>query len=170
MRVCLASWVAAAVLVAAVSGFAQEDVGEDPDGPAVGMRLTGAAEARMVLRRAEALGLSPETVAAVKEVSEEAQARGAELREKMRASSARIGDLLAQETLDEKAALEEADAIGLLWAEGLKRRIRTSAKLRSLLTAEQREKLAELRRKGRLPRADAEASQANPRAQSGAEE
>jgi Spy/CpxP family protein refolding chaperone len=131
--------------------------GEDPEGPAVGMRLTGVAEARMILRRAQALGLSEDTVAAVKGVSEEAQAAGAEPRNEVQAATARIGELLAQEMLDEQAALAAADAIGLLWAEGLKRRIRTSAKLRSLLTPEQRRKLAELRQTGRLPRAESEA-------------
>jgi Spy/CpxP family protein refolding chaperone len=131
--------------------------GEDPEGPAVGMRLTGVAEARMILRRAQALGLSEDAVAAVKGVYEEAQAAGAEPRNEVQAATARIGELLAQEMLDEQAALAAADAIGLLWAEGLKRRIRTSAKLRSLLTPEQRRKLAELRQTGRLPRAESEA-------------
>jgi hypothetical protein len=132
------SWVVAAALVAAVPVLAQEDVGEDPDGPAIGMRLSGVAEARMILRRAQVLGLSPDTVAAVKEVSEKAQAAGNEGRSEIQSAAVRIGELLAQESLDEKAALAAADELGHLWAQGLKRRIRTSAELRGLLPTPKR--------------------------------
>ncbi len=113
------------------------------------MHAGGGGQPGMHLRMLEGvidqLGLS-ETVRknvkdAVYEASKQAIALGAELAQ----AKLELGRLLDADKADVDAALKQADKVGQLQTELIKLRVRTLLKIQSLLSAEQRKKLRQLR-------------------------
>ena len=135
---------AAAFGVASVA--AAQDAGA-PGGPGVGAGFAGGIEARWLERHASELGLDEPTLAKVRAIGEEANDAWNRRAEQMRAESKRLAEALAEELPDEAALTKQAREVGRTWTEGLEERMRTTVKLRKLLTPEQRKQAAELRRK-----------------------
>jgi len=124
-------------------GFAQAAAGRYPP---------GRAEARLIERNAEELGLDEETVAAVKKLADQSREEDQKAVEATGKAWARMRELLDQELPDEAALLEQGAAISRASGEAHKRRLLTTLRVRSLLTPEQRAKFMELRKQARPPR------------------
>ena len=129
---------AAALGVAAVA--AAQDAGP-------GANFAGAAEARWLERHAKELGLDEKTLAAVRKMGEEARDAALRHQEELRTEGKRLAEELSAEMPDAAGLAKRAEVIGRIWTAALKERLRVSAKLRELLTPEQRKKAAELRQK-----------------------
>ena len=129
--------------VAAAQGGGQPAAGD----PSPGAGFAGAAEARWLERHASELGLDEKTLAAVRKIGDEVRDAARRRQEELRAEARQLSEKLAEEMPDKAALAKQADAVGRVWTEALKERLRASAKLRELLTPEQRKKAAELRRK-----------------------
>jgi Spy/CpxP family protein refolding chaperone len=142
-----AAAVATAAIGVAASAGAQGG-GEAGGGvPGVGVGFAGAIEARWLERHAGELGLDEPTLAKVRAIGEEASSEWKRHAEQLRSESRRLSEGLAGELPDEAALARQAQAMGRVWTEGLEARLRSTVKLRQLLTPEQRRKAAELRQK-----------------------
>jgi Spy/CpxP family protein refolding chaperone len=144
--------VATAAVATAAIGIAAPAAaqgGGEPEGgpPGVGVGFAGATEARWLERHASELGLDEPTLAKVRAIGEEASGAWNRHVEELRAESRRLSEGLAAELPDEAALAKQAQAMGRVWTEGLEERLRATVKLRKLLTPEQRQKAAELRKK-----------------------
>ena len=138
---------AAAQEGAAQEGVAPEEAAPEGAAPGVGLGFAGATEARWLERHAKELGLDEATLARVRAIGEEAGADWNRRMGEIRAESRKLAEQLAADLPDEAALAKQARAMGGRWTEGLEERLRTSVKLRKLLTPEQRKQAAELRRK-----------------------
>lgn len=125
----------AGVLLLAAPSFAGPPGG--PGGPHHGPR--GPEE--FILRESKSLGLDQKTTQAIQQVVAAQREEARSLEEERDAARKKLGDLLTQEPLDEKAALAQADAIGRIDTAMRKHRLETMFKIRALLTPEQRQKL-----------------------------
>lgn len=108
-----------------------------PGGPHHGPR--GPEE--FILRESKSLGLDEKTTQAIQKVVAAQREKARSLEEERDAARRKLGDLLTQEPLDEKAALAQADALGRIDTEMRKHRLETMFEIRALLTPEQRQKL-----------------------------
>ncbi len=95
------------------------------------------------------LGLDDQTQAAIDEIVGESQERARELRPKLRGMHREMHDLLSQDTPDELAVMQQAEAIGQAETELHKYRLQTLIKIRALLTDEQRAELTRIREETR---------------------
>lgn len=136
--------VAAAALGIASAAFAQ--AGPEAGGPVPGGGFAGLGEARWLERHAKELGLDDETVGEVRKIAEEARGAASKRMDESREAARRLTQMLGEELPDEAAVAKQADAVGRIWTQGLEERVRTSIRLRKLLTPEQRKKAAELRK------------------------
>lgn len=107
--------------------------------------MAGAPEGFFIERHAEAIGISADTLAAVKAAAEAGRKAAAEKFEDLNAARKRLDTLLREKQPDEAALLRETEAMGRAWTANLEERMRTSVKIRQLLNDEERTKLAELR-------------------------
>jgi Spy/CpxP family protein refolding chaperone len=131
------------VAVVSAAGLTQAQVARrGAPGP---IRMAGAVEAQLVERNAEQLGVDADTLAAVKAAGEAGRAAASVHVEALGKARERLEKLLQSELPDEKALVAAADSMGQAWTQNLQERMRTSVKIRMLLTAEQRVKLAALR-------------------------
>ena len=136
---------AVAALGAAAVAAAQGGGGPEAGGaPGAGFASMG--EARWLERHAGEIGLDEKTVAEVKAIGEEARSAASRRMDELRKEGRKLSEMLAEENLDEAALKKQAESVGRLWTQGLEERIRTSVRLRKLLTPEQRKKAAELRK------------------------
>lgn len=138
--------VAAAALGVAAVAAAQGGGGPEAGGAVPGAGFASMGEARWLERHAGELGLDEKTVAQVRAIGEEARSAASRRMDELRSQGRRLSEMLAEENLDEKALMKQADSVGRLWTQGLEERVRTSVRLRNLLTPEQRKKAAELRK------------------------
>jgi len=129
--------------VAAAQGGREPDAGA----PGVGAGFAGAVEARWLERHASELGLDEKTLEAVRKIGDEVRDAARRRQEELRAEAKRLSEKLTEEMPDKAALAKQADAVGRVWTEALKERLRASVKLRELLTPDQRKKASELRRK-----------------------
>jgi Spy/CpxP family protein refolding chaperone len=136
--------VAAAALGIASAAFAQ--AGPEAGGPFPGGGFAGMGEARWLERHAKELGLDDKTLAEVRKIGEEARGAASKRMDESREAGRRLTQMLGEELPDEAAITRQADAVGRIWTQGLEERVRTSVRLRRLLTPEQRKKAAELRK------------------------
>ncbi len=109
------------------------------------LQQAGAPEAEIIEANADALGLDADTLVAVKATAEAGRTAAKEQFEAMGESRKRIQALLREPLPDAAALLKEVDVLGSARTENMRSRVRTSLKIRSLLTEEQRTKFAELR-------------------------
>jgi len=149
-RRCSVRIAAAAVALALAPMAAAEETDEAKQAtaapPSMEMRLAGAPEALLAERNAESLGLDAKTVAAVKALAEEARASASKNRDEFQKSVRKMNQLLGAPLPDAEALDRQANELGSVWSAGWKARLHTSLQVRELLTAEQRLKLAELRK------------------------
>jgi len=118
-------------------------------GPRVG---PGVAEVRLVERNAEQLKLDEKTIAAVQELAAEVSARDEKLNGQMREERLKLRDLLDEALPEEAALMKQAAAVSSLALEMQKHQLKTSLRVRKLLTPEQRTELMELRKNVKQPR------------------
>ena len=143
----LAGCVAAALFGIADFAAAQGATEMEPGVPGIGAGFAGGIEARWLERHAKDLGLDEKTLAAVRKIAEESRDANNRHAEELRTESRRLGEKLDEEMPDVKVLAKQAEAMGRVWTDALKERVETSARLRQLLTPEQRKQAAELRRK-----------------------
>jgi Spy/CpxP family protein refolding chaperone len=135
----------AGVAVASV-GFAQPPFGGH-HGP--GGHHRGPGPHGFLEEHAAQLGLDDGTRGAIDEIVDESQERARELRRELRGLHREMRDLLSQETPDEVAVMQQAEAIGQAETELHKYRLQTLIKIRALLTDEQRAELSRIREETR---------------------
>jgi Spy/CpxP family protein refolding chaperone len=120
----------------------------------------GLAEARLVKERAEAIGVGEETLEKLEKLVAEVREKEDELRGKTAESENQVRVLLDENMPDEKALLEAGGVGSDVARETRRLRLRTSLRVRALLTKEQLKKFMELRKEaigkrrkhGRRPR------------------
>ena len=142
----LTALLAGLAIASAVS--AQPRFGGPPggDGPgAFGGPPPGGGPDRFIQEHASQLGLDEETVEAIEAIVDESREQTREQREELRELHREMRDLLSQDTPDEAAVMEQADAIGQAEVALHKHRLGALLKIRGLLTEEQRAELAEIR-------------------------
>jgi Spy/CpxP family protein refolding chaperone len=112
---------------------------------------------------AEALGLDDETLTAIRSIVEKSKGTGDQLHARLRELHEGMKTLLAQDTPDESAVMQQIDSIGLAETEMHKHRLGTMLEIRALLTPEQREAMTQLREdsRGRWKHALREACEAD---------
>jgi Spy/CpxP family protein refolding chaperone len=98
---------------------------------------------------AEALDLDEETLSAIRSIVEESKDRGDQLHSKLRELHKGMKALLAQDSPDESAVMQQVDSIGAAEVEMQRHRLGTMLKIRALLTPEQREEMTRLREDSR---------------------
>jgi Spy/CpxP family protein refolding chaperone len=91
------------------------------------------------------LGLDEETREAIRDVVRESRESSEELRDELRGLHREMKRALSQDAPDESAVMLLADRIGMLETSLHKHRLAAMLAIRSVLTPEQREQLAELR-------------------------
>jgi Spy/CpxP family protein refolding chaperone len=129
----------AGVAIASV-GFAQ---------PPFGGYRPGGGPDRFTAEHAVQLGLDDETRAAIDEIVDASRTRARELRVERRGLHQEMQQLLSQETPDEAAVMQQAEAIGQTETELHKHRLETLIRIRALLTDEQRAELIGIREETR---------------------
>ena len=137
----------AASLAVPASAFAQ---GPGPGPGAAQKRFPpGLAEAPLIVKNAEKLGVDAETVAKIEKMTEESRRQDEKQREEMRAAWEKLREMFEQPLPDEKALVAQAGKVSNLWSEMHERRVRMTYRVRALLTEEQREKFMKLRGEAR---------------------
>jgi len=136
----------AVAALGAAAGAAAQGGGGPEAGGAPGAGFASMGEARWLERHAGEIGLDEKTVAEVRAIGEEARSAASRRMDELRKEGRKLSEMLAEENLDEAALKKQAESVGRLWTQGLEERIRTSVRLRKLLTPEQRKKAAELRK------------------------
>jgi Spy/CpxP family protein refolding chaperone len=129
----------AGVAVANVA-FAQHPMG----GP-----RPGGGPDRFIEEHAAQLGLDDQTRQSIDQIVDESRVRARELRVELRGMHQEMRDLLSQQTPDEAAVMQQAEAIGQTETALHKHRLETLIKIRALLTDEQRAELMEIREETR---------------------
>ncbi len=99
----------------------------------------------MLERAIDQLGLSEAARKKVKDAIYDAAKQGIALGAELAQARLDLGRLLEADKPDADAALKQADKIGQLQTELIKLRVRTLLKIQTLLSAEQRKKLRQLR-------------------------
>jgi Spy/CpxP family protein refolding chaperone len=99
--------------------------------------------------RLESLDLEAETLAAARELLDQARHERRAARDVVRQARQRMHELLAEETPDVAEVLAQAESIGALETEAKKARLRTVLAVRALLTPEQWAQLQEMPEGGR---------------------
>ena len=102
----------------------------------------------LVMRHAAEIGLDEKQRAAIKEAVVKVQARFLDLQWDLQGESERMAGLLQQSPVEEAAVLTQADKVMGLEREIKKAHLALLVKIKNLLTAAQRAKLTELRRRG----------------------
>ena len=129
----------AGVAIASV-GFAQ---------PPFGGPRPGGGPDRFTTEHAAQLGLDDPTREAIDQIVDESRKRARELRGELRGLHQDLHELLSQETPDEAAVMQQAEAIGQAETELHKHRLETLIRIRALLTDEQRAELIGIREETR---------------------
>jgi Spy/CpxP family protein refolding chaperone len=107
-------------------------------------RDAGAQLDSFIAEYAERLGLDQETWAAIRTIVEASRAQGEPRRTELRQAYAQMRTLLSQETPNEAAVMQQADAIGALELAIRKQRLQVMLQIRALLTPAQRQELMHL--------------------------
>ena len=138
---------AALALVALVSASAQaQPANRRPGFP------PGLAEARLIRERSEAIGIGEETLAKLEALATETREKEEELRTRTVEAENGVRELLDENMPTEKA-LMDAGLVGWTVARDTRElRLRTSLRVRALLTKEQLAKFMELRKKAMAKR------------------
>lgn len=100
-------------------------------------------------RHAEELGLDDKTRAAIRGVVEKSADESRALRKEKHAAKRALDELLDAKDLDDDAIDEQVEKIVEIEKRAQRQRVETRVEVRKLLTPEQREKLAALRKEGR---------------------
>jgi Spy/CpxP family protein refolding chaperone len=95
------------------------------------------------------IGLDDETQEAIETIVDESREQARKLHVELRGLHREMHDLLSQETPDEAAVMQQAEAIGAAETELHKHRLGTLIKIRALHTPEQRGELARIREETR---------------------
>jgi Spy/CpxP family protein refolding chaperone len=104
---------------------------------------------RFVAEYAAELGLDDETVGAIDKIVDQSREETRALRAKLRGMHREMRDLLSQDTPDESAVMQQAEAIGKVETEIHKHRLGALIGIRALLTEEQRAELSQIREETR---------------------
>lgn len=139
-------------LAVASEGFAQQPFGGPPRGGGPGSfggPPPGGGPDRFLKEHASQLGLDDETMEAIEAIVDDSREQARELRGELRDLHREMRDLLSQETPDEAAVMEQAEAIGQAEIGFHKHRLNALLKIRGLLTEEQRAELARIREETR---------------------
>lgn len=134
----LSGFVAATVIGMLVAGASSAE-------PPFGRYRHGPGPEGFIEEHAEELGLDAETQKAIEQIIEESRDRAAAAHRETRRLRLEMRDLLDQESPDEAAVMQQADAIGAAETELHKQRLEALIKIRALLTSEQRERLVRIR-------------------------
>ena len=139
-------------LAIASVGFAQPPFGGPPPGGGRGLfggPPPGRGPDRFIEEHAAQLGVDDETLEAIETIVEGSREQARGLRVELRGLHREMRDLLSQETPNEAAVMQQAEAIGQAETELHKHRLGTLIKIRALLTEEQREELSRIREETR---------------------
>jgi len=117
--------------------------------PPLGGPRPGGGPDRFTAENAAQLGLDDQTRQAIDQIVDESRKRARELRGELRGLHQEMQELLAQETPDEAAVMQQAEVIGQAETELHKHRLGTLIKIRALLTDEQKAKLVQIREERR---------------------
>jgi Spy/CpxP family protein refolding chaperone len=98
----------------------------------------------LVARHAERLGLSSETLDAIRAIVAESAQRDEQIHGQMRAARHQMRALLSEPTPDEAAVMSQAEAIGALEVQADQNRLGAIMRIRALLTPEQRTELIQI--------------------------
>ena len=101
----------------------------------------------LVMRHASEIGLDEKQRAALKDAVVKMQSRFLDLQWDMQAESEKLARLLQAAPVDETAVLAQADKVMALERDVKKTHLALLVRIKNLLTAAQREKLEELRRR-----------------------
>ena len=104
---------------------------------------------RFIEEHAVELGLDDQTRQSIDQIVDESRVRARELRVELRGMHQEMRDLLSQQTPDEAAVMQQAEAIGQTETALHKHRLETLIKIRALLTDEQRAELTRIREETR---------------------
>ena len=107
----------------------------------------GLAEARLIKERAEVIGVSEETLEKLEKLVAEIREKEEELRVRTVGTENQVRVLLADNPPDEKALLAAGHAGSGVARETRELRLRSSLRVRALLTKDQLEKFMEIRKK-----------------------
>jgi Spy/CpxP family protein refolding chaperone len=133
-------------------GFAQPPLGGPPPGggpDSFGGPPPGRGPDRFIEEYAEELGLGDETLEAIDQIVDESREKARALRAELRDMHREMRELLSQDTPDESAVMQQADAIGKAETELHKHRLAALIGIRALLTEEQRQELSRIREETR---------------------
>jgi Spy/CpxP family protein refolding chaperone len=139
-------------LSVASQGFAQPPFGGPPPGggpDSFGGPPPGRGPDRFIEEHAAELGLDDETLEAIDQIVDESRERAQALRADLREMHREMRGLLSEDTPDESAVMQQADAIGKAETELHKQRLMALIGIRALLTEEQREELSRIREETR---------------------
>lgn len=103
-------------------------------------------------RHAKRLELSDETVKGLRAEVAKSRAENERMRKEIEAAQLGLRKLLEQDLPDEKAVMDQADKITTLVGEQRKNQLRSSIKVRSMLTPKQRAELEKIRQEQAAPR------------------
>jgi len=103
-------------------------------------------------RHAKRLELSEETVKSLRAEVEKSRVENERIRKEIDAAQLGLRKLLEQDLPDEKAVMDQADKITTLVGEQRKNQLRSSIKVRSMLTPKQRAELEKIRKEQPAPR------------------
>jgi Spy/CpxP family protein refolding chaperone len=107
-------------------------------------RDTNAQPDRFIAEHAERLGLTQETLTAIRTLVEASRGQQETRRAELRQAYAQMRALLSQEVPDEAAVMRHAEAISALELAARKQRLQIMLRIRALLTPAQRQELARL--------------------------
>ena len=107
----------------------------------------GAAEGRLMKKKATELGLSEDTVTKIDAAIEASKAEETKIREESQTAIAALNEILAQNRPNEKELLAASDKVGEAASKSRIHKMKSVIEVRSLLTDEQLEKFMEIRGK-----------------------
>jgi Spy/CpxP family protein refolding chaperone len=99
---------------------------------------------RFIAEYVERLGLDQETLKTIRTIVDASWVQGETLRTELRQAQIQMRTLLSQETPNEAAVMQQADAIGALELTIRKQRLQVMLQIRALLTPAQRQELVRL--------------------------
>jgi Spy/CpxP family protein refolding chaperone len=136
----------------ASTGFAQPPFGGPPPGGGPGSfggPPPGGGPDQFIEEHASRLGLDDETLEAIDQIVDESREKAQGLRAGLRGMHREMRDLLSQDTPDESAVMQQAEAIGQAETELHKHRLEALLQIRAMLTEEQRAELTRIRKETR---------------------
>jgi Spy/CpxP family protein refolding chaperone len=137
-------YTAASILVVCVLLTGLAAPGLSRAGSSRSPREPGLLSDRFIAEHAQRLGLDEQTLAAIRTIVDASHERGRALQGELHRAHNHMRALLSQETPDEAAVMQQAEAIGALELAERQNRLQAMLRIRALLTPEQRQELIRL--------------------------